>query len=50
MKTKNKAAQALGRKGARVTNAKLTREQRQANARKAANTRWDKQRAKEEKQ
>jgi len=34
----------LGRRGAKATNSKLTPQQRKESARKAAETRWDKQR------
>jgi hypothetical protein len=34
----------MGKKGAAATNAKLTKEQRVANARKAAKARWKKRR------
>jgi hypothetical protein len=36
----------LGRKGAKATNAKLSPEQRSANARQAASARWSKKTAK----
>ena len=39
---KDKAAQALGRKGGKARAAKLTKEQRAEIARKAAAKRWDK--------
>ena len=42
---KNKAAVALGRKGGKATAAKLSPEQRQASASKAAKARWLKAKA-----
>lgn len=39
-KPKNRHAAAMGRKGARSTNAKLTPEQRVESARRAARARW----------
>jgi hypothetical protein len=41
-KRKNPAAVALGRKGGKASAKKLTREQREEKARKAAKTRWSK--------